>query len=508
MFKTNMLIFLIGLIGTGCASVSQPVYKVPEKSDCSDDGTKNSQCKRYDGIPYVLPRTALKVNIPVITQVKTEGDFVKEARKIFEIKKGCEWDEKSEKKCDEKGFHDELGSNATCIPLLKIKAAEQGIDINSHGSYGGADVIKNKIGEVSLSTEALPDPSQLYYVEVKGGKFEKRGLDIAFSPNGVPSEINTSAENKTVEFVAKTVGSALGLLTKLGSPNNAITTSAVGNACEMDKSDYRFLITRSLETLDYIKTFPATRQNLLSGSNTAVAKDNLEFRLKELDATFDGAMAWFEGEKKTTTKNYDATLLPAQNDIEIPIALFNKTCGLYRVEDPDEILALTTIPKPKEDCTSGTNANIKAILSTPPHLRNASLPTRIANSLDTASAQRGIYYRVPATSRISILADTEDLLVKDVAIAQLGEIASLPAETGSSSVTYKVTLDPVTGMLLKVSIMSDAANTSAAKDFIDPVADYLKARETSRDELTQLQREEAILKAKKSIKDLKDSLGQ
>nr|VFK06269.1 MAG: hypothetical protein BECKLPF1236A_GA0070988_1000216 [Candidatus Kentron sp. LPFa]VFK23572.1 MAG: hypothetical protein BECKLPF1236C_GA0070990_1000627 [Candidatus Kentron sp. LPFa]VFK65114.1 MAG: hypothetical protein BECKUNK1418G_GA0071005_105710 [Candidatus Kentron sp. UNK]VFK71297.1 MAG: hypothetical protein BECKUNK1418H_GA0071006_105910 [Candidatus Kentron sp. UNK] len=57
-----------------------------------------------------------------------------------------------------------------------------------------------------------------------------------------------------------------------------------------------------------------------------------------------------------------------------------------------------------------------------------------------------------------------------------------------------------------MNISSKAANTDIAKDFIDPVADYLETRKKAKDEVTQLERKESILKLKKSIRDLKKDL--
>lgn len=515
---TSRLSLIIGIVAMfvlcGCAAVSQPVYQVPEKNDCTDSGKKDGKCTQFDGVPYVLPRTALKVTIPVVKKTTREGSFVSEAREIFAVAKSCEWDEKDGKpySCGDKTFSaDELKKDA-CIKHVFDRADALGVKIAVDKPDDKPDY---RLGDVLISSEAQPDPDQLYFVEVKGGMFEHRSLDISFASGGVLNDITSSAEDRTVEFAAKTFGSILGAAAKVaafGKYEASEDTEGTTFKKNCGGSPYQNLVYRAMGTLDYITNFPVVRMQQLTENIPNFPKDTLELRLKELDATNGAARAVFEAGKKSESKSYEVTLLPKSKGSTIQIATFNKDCGLYRTVQLSETMPSSNVPqldKNLNGCKITEVANVQAIFSTPHQMTGLSLPVRISKSLDAAgNTTRGIYYRVPETTRISLKKDNDDLLIKDIPIAQFGETASLPAQTGSSNVTYKVTLDPVTGMLLKVNISSEAASTSAAKDFIDPVGDYLKASKSSNDELTQLQRQEAILKAKKSIKDLNTALGQ
>lgn len=519
-YRASSIIAAIAL--SGCAAVSQPVYKVPENNNCTKEGIEKKQCSKFDGVPYVLPRTKVKLTIPVVATTKTEGGIVSSAREIYANNNTCSWDkeDKTKSHCDNNNFKQGFGENVACVKHVYTYADELGIMINLIEPDGDAEV-SHKLGDISITSEAEPDPDQLYFVEVKGKLFERRSLDITFAAGGILSEITSSKEDKTAEFAAKTFGSILGLVTKFGSyePQGmpaGIDLNKVKNDCS--KNDYKNLVVRALGALDYIKNFPITRNKELTGqaNNAANTKENLEFRLKELDASHDAAMALFEGSEKEKTKNYEITMLPqpqsagAKGDNEVELATFSKACGLNRLNSqPTEKVPFTNAPSYKDGCKDAPK--LKAIISSPPQMKTL-LSERVNNSLDSSANIRGIYYRVPEVTRISISENKKEgqkeLLAKDVPLAQFGKVASLPAQTGSSNVTYKVTLDPVTGMLLKVNISSEAANTGMAKDFIDPVGDYLKARKDSNDELTKLQREEALLKTQKSIKDLKEALGQ
>ena len=470
------------LILPGCV-VSQPAYKVPEKN-CIDE---NGLCKKFDGVPYVLPRTTLKVTIPVISTNETEGSFVSELRK---------------KKASASPF-----ANNKCIKHVYDLGDKIGVEIFELEK----PKISYELSDVSVGTGAEPDPNQLYYLQVKGKLFEKRSLDITYADSGILNTLTSSSEDKTAEFAAKTLGSILGAAAKFG------TFQVLDDRGEQDQLDvdcagspYKNIVYRAMGTLKFIETFPSIRNKELTGvsNNAAPGKDNLELRLKELDASYSAALAVFKGSKKKVPKTYEVTLLPELDDrLPITLAQFSTSCGLSqaKVTVPSQIVQ-SNIPK---SCSTDSNtSNITAILTSPPNKGGTSLPTRISDSLDSGTNERGIYYRVPKTSRISIQeknlsktneSEVVDLLVQDVAIAQFGKTASLPASTGSSNVRYQVTLDPVTGMLLKVKIDSETANTSIAQDIATPAGDYLKARKESHDELEQLKREDDILKTKLSI---------
>lgn len=506
---------IIGIVAMfalyGCSAVSQSVYKVPENNDCTEAGVNASKCKKFDGVPYVLPRTALKVTIPVVKKTLVEGSFVSEAREIFARVNKCAWDKKDGmSSCDAQSFNNLLKTNA-CIKHVFDRADKLGVKIAVNDPDAKPDY---QLGDVLISSEAQPDPDQLYFVEVKGGMFERRSLDISFASGGILNDITSSAEDKTAEFAAKTFGSILGAAAKnvtFGKYSASDETEKNNIETNCNRNPYQNLVSRALGILDYITNFPDYRTNQLTQNIPSFSKDTLELRLKELDATNDAARAVFEGSKKSETESYEVTLLPKTNGSTIQIAAFNKACGLYRTVQLSETIPSSNVPQLDKDlngCKSNDMANVQAIFSSPPQMTGASLPARISDSLDAGGNTRGIYYRVPETTRVVLKKDNNELIVKDIPIAQFGKTASLPAQTGSSNVTYKVTLDPVTGMLLKVNISSEAASTSVAKDVIDPVGDYLKASKSINDELTQLQRQEAILKTKKSIKELNAALGQ
>ena len=506
---------------SACATVSQPVYK-----GCTAKEVKDGKCSRVDGVPYVLPRTALKITIPITEKNEVEGKFVSDAKEIFAKNNNCSWDgnNKDIDQCSTKkpSFNDMFKDQDKCISLVRMKADALGVKIALNDPNDSSRVYPKKtykLGEISVSAVAEPDPDQLYFVEVSGGRFETRNIDISFAPSGILNDITMGAEDKTVEFATKTFGSVLGAATKIGlgfAGVGCTTNEKEESLPECVGSIYRDLVRRAKATLEFIDSFPAKRMDELKGTNNTAqgAKENLELRLKELDKIYTDALAVFEVNTKTETKSYEISLIPTKNNSTIPMATFNETCGIYRTVQLDGTMPSSNVPLlDNKQCKPTDPANIQAIFAPPPHLTETTLAKHVIDSLNVTDSLRGIYYRIPETSRFRIINGenenkAKELLVKDLAIAQFGSTASLPAETGSVNVVYKVTLDPVTGMLLKVAITSTAAGTDTAKNIVDPVGDYLKARKDSKDELTQLQREESLLKVKKSIKDLKEALGQ
>nr|VFJ95516.1 MAG: hypothetical protein BECKLFY1418A_GA0070994_10513 [Candidatus Kentron sp. LFY] len=257
---------------SGCATVSQPVYKVPENNDCTQAGVSKGMCKKFDGIPYVLPRTALKITIPVVTTTQKEGSFVSEAREIFAKKEKegkCKWKEDNECSNEFWGKFEEGGD--ACLKRVFDRASEVGVKIEKDRKYG--QITTNRLGKISVASEAMPDPKQLYFVEAKGGMFENRGVDITFAPGGIFKEITASAEDKTVEFAAKTLGSVLGAVAKFGYH----TGRDDSNGCTSDI--YKNVANRALDKLAYIEEFQGMRADMLTEGVPGEEKTKFELRL-------------------------------------------------------------------------------------------------------------------------------------------------------------------------------------------------------------------------------------
>lgn len=531
-----LLLGLTSLIFSGC-SVVQEVQKAPNANCDSKNIMAPNGCKKTEGIPYYLPRTAIKLQIPITKTTEIEPILFSEARKIFASKQlpKCVWEKTEDNQlalCNESLFKYQLDRELDAYfkdeedkcKSLRDEAEKLGIVLSIENALL-KPTITYKLEEIGVSTEAEPDPEQLYFIKLNGGLFEKRNTEVTYSPGGVITQYSASAENKSLEFMLNTYGAVLKAGTEILKLNEETTTANhqnpktnSNNFCKTSIStNFQKLFSRAVTTLAAIKSYPDIRSGeLLGRNNTNISKEALELRLKELDATKDIAMAMFQKQKKSESKSYSISILPycnkagkdcAKDGVTTKLAKFSKACGLF-ADIPETDYAfqvnLPKVPKVKPDCKNESQITITTSL--PPHLRDDSAnPNRFLHLMDP-DKKRGMYYRIPLTVRMTISNDNEPILVKDMAIAQLGAVASLPAETGSTNVSYKVTLDPVTGMLLKVSLVSESANPNVGKDVIDPIANYLEAKEESKDEVTKLEREEAILKLKKSIKELKEAV--
>jgi hypothetical protein len=536
-----LLITLSLLIVSGCSTVVQEVHKAPAADCDSINIMAENGCKKTDGIPYYLPRTAIKLQFPVTKNTETEPLLFSEARKVFAVKNGCKWnkndDQDEDKKpnlCDGAAFEriinalliskfKETKESAGCTDL-KTEASKVGLQLTSELLLSQPKVTF-KLGDIGVSTEAEPDPDQLYFIKLDGGIFEKRNMEVTYSPGGVISEYSASSEDKKGEFILKTATAVLGAVTQTKKMTHAIdkgkkvdnTVIETVKECTGEPPiDYQGLVIQAATALNYLKSYSDLRVDELKGFSSAESsKESLEFRLKELDASRDTALAMVKTQKKPEIKAYSLSLLPSCSGgicpaeiLKTSLAVFSNKCGLYTNAKVGALMYQSDIPKtPKTLNECGKGSPITLTLNKPPHLSGANADPSRFEHLKNPDKKRGMHYRVPMTVRTTVSKNDEEILVKDMAIAQFGAVASLPAETGSSNVSYKVTLDPVTGMLLKVSLTSESANTSAGKDIIDPISNYLAAKKESKDEITKLEREEAILKLKKSIKELKQAVG-
>lgn len=528
------------LLVSGCAVVTQPVYRVPD-NNCKD---KDSSCVKLDGIPYVLPRTIIKASIPVVATKESEGRWVSEVRKVFATDRSCSWDssitkpcngdkpkvkknkEKKNKSKDKEACactNEEFAgmftkANNICLFDIANRAEKLGIDLNLRTPLAKTFY---KMGDVALVSESEPDPSQVFFVEVKGGLFERRSVDVAFAAGGVLADITTSKEDKSLEFATKTGSSIIGAVIKAG----ATIASTDGKTAPMTCGAYGGVYQRGDGLIRVVDSYPTDRADIIKSKTSALSKEYLELALKELKASYDEARSSFEVNKEQKTKTYEIAFLPDKFQPKnkededkkfeaVKIAKFSDTCGIVAASEgrPNRYNPLMLYDF-KDSNKCGTEVLVTAEVQTLSYFSvDRSVDDVVSKSLNTGNDIRGVHYRIPLASHVSIFSnkdkDKKELAAKDISIAQFGSVASLPATTGSSNVTYKVTLDPTTGMLLKVNISSEPMSTDVGKNLIDPLGDYIKAQKTKDDELTQLQRQKSILEAKKAIADLTKALSQ
>lgn len=124
-------------------------------------GAKNL---RVDGVTYALPRTVIKVNVPVEMTVETPG--------VLERLAPC---------------------------FLSEEVASQRVKERSRSF---------SIEQTTFATRGEPDPDEHFIVKTKGGYFEHKSMLLEYAPNGVLTKAEAESKDESLEFAvaaAKTV---------------------------------------------------------------------------------------------------------------------------------------------------------------------------------------------------------------------------------------------------------------------------------------------------------------
>jgi hypothetical protein len=186
-----MRINIAGILGVLAATVlssactSKIVVRHVNKS-LPDDAPR-------DGVYYALPKTVLLAEVPVMRSRTIKGEFTEVAH-LF-------------------------------LPLLEPDSA---------ASFS--------LDQPSLGTFGVPDASQVYLADIKGGRFEDKKLAMSFGEDGAVEKLEAESHNRTVEFVGqvvKSLGGIAGQLIKAGSADEPPPSVAVPKPCESVESAVR-----------------------------------------------------------------------------------------------------------------------------------------------------------------------------------------------------------------------------------------------------------------------------
>ncbi|HZE70011.1 MAG TPA: DUF4831 family protein [Pyrinomonadaceae bacterium] len=130
---------------------------------------------------------------------------------------------------------------------------------------------------------------------------------------------------------------------------------------------------------------------------------------------------------------------------------------------------------------------------------------RVKSSRLAETGERGFYYRIPATSLATLKIGKNEKARQNVAIAQLGLTASLPASTGGRKTEYKIDLFEASGALKNFTLGSD---TAIQKSNLDDLQTAATTAIEAQDQLKKLERRQQILTKLKEIRELEKELSK
>lgn len=281
------------------------------------------------------------------------------------------------------------------------------------------------ISDVKLSTVAKADPENFYFVELDEKLVkESKATLISMAESGLVSGINGSLnESSSKELTKQMVGeeSAYSDLfqyfaeTNLFEKNDTVirkvvvdTTTVVKMYLEkrwVEKSNEQ----KAVEAANKISKIRENRYNLITGYHEipyeAGAISYMDQELKKLE---DEYMSLFTGITIEKTITYSFTVLPDADDFagEIPVCIFSERSGVKDL-----------------NAAGGERVFVRFETTEP----NQNLVSVIKAREQAAADNHGFYYRIPATSIVTLDVNEDIVLRTNLQIAQFGVVSYLPS---------------------------------------------------------------------------------
>jgi hypothetical protein len=455
------LAWAVSLVLTGAACSTQHIVKPV--------GPNGGEGER--GVFYALPRTVILVDLPVTRVDKTPSLMMKEAK-----------------------------GNQTDLDVLKK-------DATSHLGLSESDLTIDaktffRTGDATIGVRSEADPAAIYYVELSGGFFKNRNFSLQVSEGGLISGADSSVEDRTIQFVVKTL---------------EVTAAVAGKALVGALGTSPTAKTPHGKVIEQVKEIRKRRFDLISGTRTpsgGISAETLGRMLKELDEAEAALLRNFTGHVETKTIQLQFEVRPTAGQLGQPIRLgdFSRNAGLAYAPGPGVVSSTV----PANFTLPGDRKPIELELKLSP-VKEEQMFSHVKTP---SEGRRSYYYRVPASALVRLLAhdaevrgESPEVARKHVAISQFGTIVSLPRGISSASSRYKPTYYVESGAIKELSVQGQALDPgsvasvgTAATTVLGAVAERERIQLTERDELYQLKRQADLLEQRKRIRELEKKL--
>ena len=493
-------IFLVAMFSGACVAKNVVVKVKP---------SERTNIKK-EGVFYALPRTVIKVEVPVIKTKETPGKFEKFAKCFFPE------DEEAKK-------------------IIHEKKTTYDLD------------------DPVIGSRSEPDPEEVYMVKIKGNYLEDKAITMEWTENGVMTKGSTETTNRTIDIATQTAKTVVSLVSKAGVLGIAgagidqdllkaitdcrdhVIQEAIKNlgpqkAVETRK-ELEMIFDDASNTYQKILSLQALRENLLnpvSSQTGAMPADTLQLMLKELDDLIKHYKEMFLGtaKKESWTARFAVTPLNktwAGTGKYFELFEFSETGGMcpITVNPASEVRFMDSRIKEGFSNCGGTTTT-RELVQLNLTLEGGQIKDTIATAFDAKSedGERGFYYRIPVMTTGAIIRSSKEkgpteIFRTQLAVAQLGLTASLPASTGGRKTKYEVELYE-TGALKNFKLGSEALiqDTTvkgfgeAAETALDKRAEVKKAAAAANEPLAQVKSVSDLLAECKKIKDAQEALGQ
>ena len=449
-FISIRLVFIFCFLGTiiGCSSHLPTVTPIKKVKDI----------KSQKGVFYSLPKTVIRIEIPIISTNKKPGP-------LFVNK---DWFYK--------------------------KATNVGLEMN--------DITKEKsttfsIGKATVSTISMPDENNTFFVKFDSKAFEDLNLTMKLSKTGLLESAKSDSTNRVLDIGVKVFESAASIAGKF------ITLG--GKAPEESQIDdhintiNRILISR----LDLITGTAGTITGGLPAETLKLMLVELDKKEQELMNALRGtttkkewtAVFEFEPEPKPKPKETEEDKITFK-EVEIKLLSISESDGINELTD----YCINYYSNPFGRKGKKTQDSIKLRISAKAQPALKIFP----NDKDDSGS---FFYRIPLQANVELLKNDKLFMAENVYIAQIGPIRHLPNKFNGKFGLLDLIFYTDTGSIQKIDTQAKAMEISDAIGRLGTSAADLTGKIlTADDELTKLERKKNILELKKEIRDLEEEL--
>lgn len=307
--------------------------------------------------------------------------------------------------------------------------------------YTGKDVNKSsyKIKDVSIKTRVIPDKEQIFFIEARNRNhpFYKKTFLFELTPQGYMTQGKAEGTDYTLDFAVSTVVS--GIKIAAGVAGYPIPSGSDEKPqADINKIKAPEGQEKLYDILREIKLLELDKMDLLLGKNDLSnlgQQPDINVILKQLIKQQEELIKVFAGSVTTSSLQFIKEVDPKIG--KAPLFKFDKSSG------PDNGKQYSI------EITSEDYSNLKNFL--------------IKNDTSQTAPKKGLHYRIPATTKVRIISDKEELYYAQHIIPQLGNTAFLPSRVGWSKNSMSYSLDPNTGALLKFEANSEGLDLAALK---------------------------------------------
>lgn len=437
--------------------------------------------QKADSIPIWLPRTVLEFKCLGVVKIQEPSPLFLRAK-------------------------DPSSGAGEKLSDVMERAKEFGLEVNVREVTNFTYSIK----EPSLTARGERDPEALFYVRMEGGLFTKTEFSSQLAPDGVPGAISSSAENKGFEFAMKAVEVAAGIAAKaVGMGLMNLTERRTGT----EDSQKPLLERVSLQ----IRALRKARQDLITGQTLVAPVDEktLVRMLEEIKQAEEALTANFTGSITVKGVPLVVAIRPASTYRgEYRLLRFDKTKGFLEV-DADDSIRISPIPGEVRATESFADSYVALRMTQQSPAENSMW----ANLGEARASERGLPFRVPATSRaevglsLTVPGSFRPILAADTLIAQWGRVVQLPTSLGGSGSSFKPVYYSETGSLKEITVSNTPVSPEplgSLNTATGSITDALKARAEAKapkdNELAETTRQADLLEQKLRIQKLLQEL--